>query len=197
MRAPRVLLVDNYDSFTFNVVQGLGALGADVVVRRNDALAPEDVAALSPTHVCISPGPGHPEAAGNSLAILRACLGRLPVLGICLGHQALAVALGGRVVAAKRLMHGRASTITHDGTGLFEGLEGAFEAGRYHSLSVSPDGLPPALRVNAHTDDDDREIMGLQHVAWPVAGVQFHPESVLTPGGQALFARFLSWRREA
>jgi len=195
MRAPRVLLVDNYDSFTFNVVQGLGVLGAEVLVRRNDTIAAEDVAALSPTHVCISPGPGRPEAAGQSLAILRACLGRLPVLGICLGHQALAIALGGRVVAAKRLMHGRPSTISHDGSGLFEGLTGAFEAGRYHSLAVSSEGLPPALRVNARTDDEDREIMGLQHVSWPVAGVQFHPESVLTPGGQALFARFLSWRQ--
>lgn len=193
MRAPRVLLVDNYDSFTFNVVQGLGMLGAEVIVLRNDAVAPEDVAGLAPTHLCISPGPGRPEAAGRSLDVLRACLGRIPVLGVCLGHQALAVALGGRVVAARRLMHGRSSMVRHDGTGVFADLPVPFEAGRYHSLAVAREGLPETLRMNAWTDDADAEVMGLQHVALPVAGVQFHPESVLTPAGQALFARFLSW----
>jgi anthranilate synthase/aminodeoxychorismate synthase-like glutamine amidotransferase len=194
MRAPRVLLVDNYDSFTYNVVQGFGMLGADVTVRRNDAVSVEDVARLGATHVCISPGPGRPETAGRTLEVLRGCLGRVPILGVCLGHQALAVVFGGQVVGARRLMHGRSSLVEHDGTGLFEGLPRPFPAGRYHSLAVAADSLPADLRINARTADPDAEVMGIQHGSLPVAGVQFHPESVLTPDGQALFARFLSWR---
>ncbi len=190
---PRVLLIDNYDSFTWNVVQGLGRLGADVLVHRNDALDLDSAAQLAPTHLVISPGPGRPESAGLSVAILRAWVGRLPILGICLGHQALAAAFGGEVGPAARLVHGKASAVAHDGTGLFAGLPSPLSVGRYHSLAVPESGLPGGFRVNARTLDADAEVMGLQHETLPVAGVQFHPESVLTPDGQALLANFLRW----
>lgn len=191
--APRVLLVDNYDSFTWNVVQGLARLGAEVLVRRNDAVALSEVETLAPTHLVVSPGPGRPEDAGVSVAFLRALAGRLPILGICLGHQALAAAFGGRVAAARRLMHGKASPIVHDGTGVFAGLASPLVAGRYHSLAVPADALPVDFCANAFTDDADREVMGLRHRSLPIAGVQFHPESVLTPDGQVLLANFLKF----
>lgn len=188
----RVLLIDNYDSFTFNVVQGLAMLGADVVVRRNDVLDEAAAEALGPTHLVISPGPGRPEDAGVSPRLLRHFAGRVPVLGVCLGHQALAVAFGGTVGPAARLMHGKTSRVRHDGRGLFEGLPSPVEVGRYHSLAVT--AVPDCLRVTAVTDDADAEIMALSHLSLPVHGVQFHPESVLTPCGQALLGNFLRLR---
>jgi anthranilate synthase/aminodeoxychorismate synthase-like glutamine amidotransferase len=190
----RVLLIDNYDSFTWNVVQGLGRLGAQVEVHRNDALDLDAAARIAPTHLVISPGPGRPEAAGISVALLRAWVGRLPILGICLGHQALAAAFGGEVIPAARLVHGKSSAVTHDATGVFAGLPAPMVVGRYHSLAVSARAVPAGFRINAHTLDADAEVMGLQHETLPVAGVQFHPESVLTPDGQALLANFLRWR---
>ncbi|MCK6503283.1 aminodeoxychorismate/anthranilate synthase component II [Myxococcota bacterium] len=183
----RVLVIDNYDSFTFNLVQALQVLGAEVLVHRNDSIDVEGAFALRPTHLLISPGPGTPDDAGVSLPLLLAAIGRLPVLGVCLGHQALCQVLGGRVVPAKALVHGKQSLVHHDGRGLFTGLPQPMPCGRYHSLAVAD--LPPALEACAHTDDG--EIMSVRHRALPVHGVQFHPESVLTPDGPRLLARFL------
>jgi anthranilate synthase/aminodeoxychorismate synthase-like glutamine amidotransferase len=191
----RVLLIDNYDSFTYNLVQAFGSLGAEVVVRRNDAIAAGDVAALGPTHLVVSPGPGRPADAGVSVALLRAFLGRLPLLGVCLGHQALAEALGARVERAERLVHGKASPVYHDGRTLYEGLPNPFAAGRYHSLAVREESLPAELAVAAYTSDG--EIMGLRHRTLAAEGVQFHPESVLTPEGQRLLRNFLDLRAPA
>jgi anthranilate synthase/aminodeoxychorismate synthase-like glutamine amidotransferase len=191
----RVLLIDNYDSFTYNLVQAFGSLGAEVVVRRNDAIAAGDVAALGPTHLVVSPGPGRPADAGVSVALLRAFLGRLPLLGVCLGHQALAEALGARVERAERLVHGKASPVYHDGLTLYEGLPNPFAAGRYHSLAVREESLPAELAVAAYTSDG--EIMGLRHRTLAAEGVQFHPESVLTPEGQRLLRNFLDLRAPA
>ncbi len=187
----RVLLLDNYDSFTFNVVQALQMLGATVEVRRNDRTTLEAVRAWGPTHLVVSPGPGRPEDAGLSLALIGAFAGGLPVLGICLGHQAIAQALGGRVIAARRLMHGKTSHVRHLGeaTTLFDGLRSPLPVGRYHSLAVEAETLPEALHAVAW--DEEGEIMALEHATWPLFGVQFHPESVLTPDGPALLSRFL------
>jgi anthranilate synthase/aminodeoxychorismate synthase-like glutamine amidotransferase len=196
--SPHVLMIDNFDSFTFNVVQALGSLGARVTVRRNDAIGPEEAVALEPSHVVVSPGPGRPEQAGVSIEIVRAFLGLAPVLGICLGHQALAAALGGTVGPAARLMHGKSSRVYHDGRTLYQGLPNPFEAGRYHSLAVSDEPLPSELSVSAYTSQG--EVMGVRHREHPVEGVQFHPESVLTPEGQHLLRNFLDLecpRREA
>ncbi len=184
-----VLVVDNYDSFTYNLVQALAALGAEVTVRRNDAVTVDEAEALAPTHLLISPGPGRPEDAGISMAMIGAFLDRVPVLGVCLGHQALGALLGGKIVAAKTLMHGKSSPVYHDGRTLFEGLPNPFPAGRYHSLAVAEEGLPEALAVSAYTSEG--EIMGLRHRRHPVEGVQFHPESVLTPEGNRLLRNFL------
>jgi anthranilate synthase/aminodeoxychorismate synthase-like glutamine amidotransferase len=184
-----VFLLDNYDSFTFNLVQALRELGAEVTVERNDAVTVEQALATNPTHVLISPGPGRPEAAGITLDLIGAAIERLPLLGVCLGHQALAVALGGRVEHAPRCMHGKPSGVYHDGRTLFQGLPNPFEAGRYHSLAVPEDGVPADLEVSAYTSDG--EVMGLRHKRLPVEGVQFHPESVLTPEGNRLLANFL------
>ena len=186
----RVLLLDNYDSFTYNLVQALGRLGAEVTVRRNDALGVDEAERLAPTHLVISPGPGRPEAAGVCVELLRRMLPRIPILGVCLGHQALAVALGGRVDAAPRLMHGKTSLVYHDGATLYEGLPNPFPAGRYHSLVVAEEGLPADLMVAAYTSEG--EIMGLRHRRRPAEGVQFHPESILTPEGDRLLRNFLS-----
>ncbi len=186
----RILLVDNYDSFTFNLVQAFLALGAQVTVRRNDAITLDEARALAPTHVVISPGPGRPEDAGVTMPLIEQSLGRVPLLGVCLGHQALAAVLGGRVIGAKSLVHGKASPVYHDGRSLYQGLASPFPAGRYHSLAVSEDQLPADLAISAYTSDG--EIMGLRHRRFPVEGVQFHPESVLTPEGQRLLANFLA-----
>ena len=186
---PRVLLLDNYDSFTFNLVQAFGALGAEVVVRRSDAIDPAGARALEPTHLVVSPGPGAPESAGVSVPLIRELLDDVPVLGVCLGHQALAVALGGRVERASRPTHGKASSVYHDGRTVYQGLPNPFSAGRYHSLVVVEDGLPDALSVSAYTSEG--EIMGIRHRTRPAEGVQFHPESLLTPQGERLLRNFL------
>ena len=187
---PRLLLIDNYDSFTYNLVQAFLVLGAEVLVHRNDALDVEAALALAPTQLCISPGPGTPRDAGVSMAMIAAFAGRVPVLGVCLGHQAIAEVFGGRVVRNWRLMHGKTSSVTHDGAGVFAGQPSPLEVGRYHSLVAAPDSLPPELIVTAQTAEG--EIMGLRHSTLAVEGVQFHPESVLTPAGPRLLANFLA-----
>jgi anthranilate synthase/aminodeoxychorismate synthase-like glutamine amidotransferase len=185
----RLLLIDNYDSFTYNLVQAFLVLGAQVDVYRNDALTPQAAAALAPTHLCISPGPGTPYDAGVSMDMIRAFAGRVPVLGVCLGHQSIVEVFGGKVVRAGRLMHGKTSPVHHDGRTLFSGLPQPCEVGRYHSLIASPATLPAQLEVSARTAQD--EIMGVRHRTLCVEGVQFHPESILTPQGPALLANFL------
>ena len=192
MTAPRLLLVDNYDSFTYNLVQAFLVLGADVLVHRNDAITVAEARALAPTHLCISPGPGAPHEAGVSIEMIRAFTGELPVLGVCLGHQSIVEALGGEVVRAGRLMHGKVSMVDHDGRGIFEGLPNPFAAGRYHSLIAKPEALPPVLEVSARTAEG--EIMAVRHRELMIDGVQFHPESILTPDGPTLMARFLAGR---
>jgi para-aminobenzoate synthetase component 2 len=189
---PRLLLIDNYDSFTYNLVQAFLVLGADVIVRRNDAITVEEARGIQPTHLCISPGPGTPDDAGVSRAMIEAFAGQVPVLGVCLGHQTLVEVFGGRVVRAGRLMHGKTSLVHHDGRVLFEGLSQPFEAGRYHSLIARPDSLPAVLEVSARTDEG--EIMGARHRELVVEGVQFHPESILTPEGPSLMGNFLKLR---
>lgn len=188
----RLLLIDNYDSFTYNLAQAFMVLGAQVEVVRNDAWTVAQAVDWAPTHVCISPGPGHPDDAGISGAAIQAFLGRVPLLGVCLGHQALAAQLGGHVGRAPRLMHGKASLVWHDGEGLYRGLPNPMEVARYHSLIVDGDRLPPALKVTSYTDQG--EVMGVRHADAPAFGVQFHPESVLTPDGPSLLANFLEVR---
>lgn len=185
----RMLLIDNYDSFTYNVVQAFAALGADVSVHRNDAITIEAALELDPTHLVISPGPGRPEDAGVSLAMIAAFAERVPVLGICLGHQSLVQHFGGEIARAERLMHGKTSLTKHDGKTIFEGLPQPLEVGRYHSLCALRESLPDALKLTAETDRG--EIMGVRHKTLPLEGVQFHPESVLTPDGRQLMANFL------
>jgi anthranilate synthase/aminodeoxychorismate synthase-like glutamine amidotransferase len=188
----RLLLVDNYDSFTYNLVQAFLVLGAEVLVYRNDAITLPEADALAPTHLCISPGPGTPAQAGVSIAMIRHFAGRIPVFGVCLGHQSITEAFGGRVVRAPRLMHGKTSMITHDGQGVFAGLANPCEVGRYHSLIAEAASLPAELAVTARTAEG--EIMGLRHAGLNVEGVQFHPESVLTPAGPAMMQNFLAAR---
>jgi len=185
-----ILVLDNYDSFTYNLVQYLGELGARMRVARNDALSADDVEALAPEGIVISPGPGNPNGAGISLELIRRFHTRVPILGVCLGHQAIGQAFGGTVARAQRQMHGKTSPITHDGRGVFRGLPPRFEATRYHSLVVLEAGLPADLEITARADDG--EIMGLRHRRYPVEGVQFHPESILTSQGKALLANFLA-----
>jgi len=187
--APRILMVDNYDSFTFNLVQSFSTHGAEVMVYRNDQITPTECETIQPSHLVISPGPGRPENAGVSLAILEAMLGRIPILGVCLGHQCLVQHLGGDVIPAKRLMHGKASTIQHDGRGVFATLPNPMTVGRYHSLSVQRSSLPDSLESTASTQDG--EIMAVRHKSLPAIGVQFHPESILTPDGDTLLLNFL------
>ena len=186
----RVLLIDNYDSFTYNLAQALQVLGAEVVVHRNDQLSVAQATAIGASHLIVSPGPGRPESAGNTMAIIDALYQQIPVLGVCLGHQALVSVLGGRVVHAKTLMHGKTSNIHHDGLSLFSGLPQPFKAGRYHSLVV--DQLPDDLTVSAYTREWD--VMAVRHASLPVVGVQFHPESVLTPDGPRLLENFLAFQ---
>jgi anthranilate synthase/aminodeoxychorismate synthase-like glutamine amidotransferase len=188
---PRLLLIDNYDSFTYNLVQAFLVLGADVHVYRNDAMTVDEALAFAPSHLCISPGPGTPYDAGVSMDMIRAFAGRLPVLGVCLGHQSIVEVFGGKVVRAGRLMHGKTSIIQHDGHTLFEGLPQPCEVGRYHSLIAAPESLPPELEVSARTAES--EIMGVRHRTFMVEGVQFHPESILTPDGPALMKNFLGF----
>ncbi len=186
----RVLMIDNYDSFTYNLVQYLGELGAEVEVVRNDAGSAEALLAREPMGVVISPGPGEPSAAGVSLPMVEACMARrLPLLGVCLGHQAIGQCLGGRIVRARSIMHGKVSPIEHDGAGVFRGLPSPFEATRYHSLVIARESCPGELLVTAHTPD--REIMGVRHRKLPIEGVQFHPEPILTKHGKRLLRNFL------
>ncbi|MCA1799430.1 MAG: aminodeoxychorismate/anthranilate synthase component II [Xanthomonadaceae bacterium] len=188
-----LLMIDNYDSFTFNLVQYLCELGSKVEVRRNDAISPDEVERLAPSHIVISPGPGTPDDAGVSLALVERFAGRVPILGVCLGHQAIGQAFGGRVVHARRVMHGKTSRVRHDGRGAFAGLPQGFTATRYHSLVVDAGTVPACLEVTAWTDDGDGgdEVMGLRHREFPVEGVQFHPEAILTEHGKLLLRNFL------
>ena len=185
-----IVLIDNYDSFTYNLVQYLGELGAEVRVMRNDTATVNDVAAAKPDRIVISPGPGRPEQAGITMDVIKQFGSATPILGVCLGHQAIGAVFGGDVVRAEVPMHGKTSTIEHDGLGVFCGIEGPFVASRYHSLVVAEDQLPAALEVSARTQGDGT-IMGLRHRTWPVHGVQFHPESVLTEEGRHLLRNFL------
>jgi len=187
--ATRVLVIDNYDSFVYNLVQELGELGADPVVHRNDAIDVAGIRAAAPDAILISPGPGRPESAGISMDVIRELAGECPILGVCLGHQALGQVFGGEVVAAPTLMHGKTSGIHHRGVGVFSGLPDPFVATRYHSLIVERSSLPDVLEVTAETSDG--VIMGLRHRTLDVEGVQFHPESFLTPSGPSLLANFL------
>jgi anthranilate synthase/aminodeoxychorismate synthase-like glutamine amidotransferase len=187
-----LLLIDNYDSFTYNLVQAFMVLGADVLVHRNDQITVDEARALQPTHLCISPGPGTPYDAGVSMKMIEAFAGELPVFGVCLGHQSLVEVFGGKVVRAGRLMHGKTSLVHHDGRALFQDMPEPFEAGRYHSLIAKLESLPDTLEVTARTDAD--EIMGVRHRELNVEGVQFHPESVLTPQGPVVMGNFLRLR---
>jgi anthranilate synthase/aminodeoxychorismate synthase-like glutamine amidotransferase len=184
-----ILVLDNYDSFTYNLVQYLGELGATMRVARNDVITVDDVEGLAPEGIVISPGPGNPDGAGISLELIRRFHTRVPILGVCLGHQAIGQAFGGTVARARKQMHGKTSAITHDGRGVFRGLPAGFEATRYHSLVVLEADLPAALEISARAEDG--EIMGLRHRQYPVEGVQFHPESILTSQGKALLGNFL------
>ena len=187
---PRLLLIDNYDSFTYNLVQAFLILGAEVEVIRNDEITIEQALAKDITHLCISPGPGTPHDAGVSIPMIRAFAGRLPIFGVCLGHQSIVEAFGGDVVRAPRLMHGKTSLVNHDGRTLFEGLDQPCEVGRYHSLIAAPDKVPAVLEVCATTAEG--EIMAVRHREFVIEGVQFHPESVLTPQGPQLMGNFLT-----
>ena len=183
-------MIDSYDSFVYNLVQYLGELGAEVRVRRNDQVGLDEVAEMTPEHIVISPGPGRPEDAGVSMDIIRRFGPTTPILGVCLGHKAIGMVYGGVVTRATAPMHGKTSTVVHDGKGIFDGVESPFQAGRYHSLIVSGDGFPTQLQASAHTRED-RTIMGVRHVSYPVHGVQFHPESVLTDEGKRILRNFL------
>jgi anthranilate synthase/aminodeoxychorismate synthase-like glutamine amidotransferase len=185
----RVLVIDNYDSFTFNLVQYLGELGAELVVHRNDQVTLDGIADAKADRLVISPGPGHPADAGIIVEAIRRFGPRLPILGVCLGHQAIGLAFGGEVVRAPQPVHGKTSEVEHDGLGIFAGVESPFEAARYHSLVVSPERWPDALVASARTRDGI--VMGLRHRQWPVHGVQFHPESILTGPGRQLLRNFL------
>jgi anthranilate synthase/aminodeoxychorismate synthase-like glutamine amidotransferase len=188
-----IVVIDNYDSFTYNLVQYLGELGAEVRVMRNDTVTVDEVRRAKPDRIVISPGPGRPEDAGVTMKTIEALGESTPILGVCLGHQAIGAVFGGSVVRAAVPMHGKTSTIEHDGLGVFAGIEGPFEASRYHSLIVAEDGLPDALVVSARTRED-HTIMGLRHRTWPVHGVQFHPESILTAEGRTILRNFLDDR---
>ena len=188
-----LLLIDNYDSFTYNLVQYLGELGADVHVHRNDAIGIEQIAAWEPSAIVISPGPCTPNEAGISVPLIQSFAGRIPILGVCLGHQAIGQAFGGKIVRAERVMHGKVSPVTHDGRGVFAELPSPFTATRYHSLAIERATMPACLAITATADDG--EVMGVRHREWPVEGVQFHPEAILTEHGHALLRNFLERAR--
>jgi anthranilate synthase component 2/para-aminobenzoate synthetase component 2 len=185
-----LLMIDNYDSFTYNLVQYLMELGAEVRVARNDAVTLDEIAAMRPSGIVISPGPRTPEYAGISVSLVQRFAAEIPILGVCLGHQAVGVAFGGAIAPARRIMHGKTSAIAHDGQGIYQGLPNPFEATRYHSLVIREEGLPDCLEITAHSDDG--EIMGFRHRELPVEGIQFHPESILTATGKDLLRNFLS-----
>ena len=187
-----LLMIDNYDSFTYNLVQYFGELGSDVKVFRNDEITLDQIAALSPSHLCISPGPCSPSQAGISIAAIQQFAGKVPILGVCLGHQAIGEAFGGDVVRAKQVMHGKVDTIHSKRRGVFQGLPASFQVTRYHSLAISKDPLPSCLEITAVTDDE--EIMGVRHKTLAVEGVQFHPESILSEYGHELLNNFLKMR---
>jgi len=188
-----LLMIDNYDSFTYNLVQYLGELGADVRVFRNDAITLDEVAAMAPTQIVVSPGPCTPSEAGISVPLIQRFAGHVPILGVCLGHQAIGQAFGGRIVRARRVMHGKLSPVTHDNRGVFAGIPSPFAVTRYHSLAIEPDRVPAELEVTATADDG--EIMGVRHRELAVEGVQFHPEAILTEHGMRLLGNFLEGRR--
>lgn len=185
-----ILMIDNYDSFTFNLVQYLRILGAEVMVRRNDKIFLQDIKQLAPKGIIVSPGPGRPEEAGISTDVIKTFAGKIPILGVCLGHQAIVHVFGGDVVRAAKIMHGKTSRIQSDGKGLFDGIAGSFEAMRYHSLVACPKTLPDSLAVTARSEDDG-EIMGVRHREYPIEGIQFHPESIMTIIGKRLLRNFL------
>ncbi len=185
-----ILMIDNYDSFTYNLVQYFGELKADMKVFRNDSLTVADVKKMNPAKIVISPGPGRPEDAGISVALIKEFGGKVPILGVCLGHQGIGYAFGGKIINAKKLMHGKTSLIEHNGKEIFKGLSHPFEATRYHSLVIDPKSLPDCLEVTAYTTDD-KEIMGVRHKTLPIWGVQFHPESILTVEGKNILRNFL------
>ena len=187
-----LLVIDNYDSFTYNLVQYLGELGADITVRRNDAISVDEVGVLAPTAIVISPGPCAPAQAGVSVPLIQRWGSTIPTLGVCLGHQAIGEAYGGRVVRARRVMHGKCSTVRHDGTGLFQGLPNPLPVMRYHSLIVERESLPDDLEILAVATDDATEVHAMRHCRHPVWGVQFHPESILTTGGKTILENFLA-----
>jgi len=190
-----ILVIDNYDSFTYNLVQYLGELGGDIVVRRNDEIDLAGIEALAPDHILISPGPCTPNEAGISLALIEHFKGKIPILGVCLGHQAISQAFGGEVVRADHLMHGKTSEIHHSGKGVFAGVPSPFTATRYHSLIVKRETLPDCLEITAETAEG--EIMGLRHREYPVEGVQFHPESIMTEHGKTILRNFLAYKAGA
>ena len=192
MIKPMTLMIDNYDSFTYNLVQYMGELGREIHVARNDQITVEQIEHLKPSHIVISPGPGSPKDAGISKEVIRQFSGKIPILGVCLGHQCIGEVFGGRIIRANRLMHGKTSMIGHDGNGIFSGLPNPFEATRYHSLLVERESLPDCLTITAETTDQ-KEIMGLAHKQHPTVGVQFHPESILTQAGKELLRNFLSY----
>ena len=188
-----ILVIDNYDSFTYNLVQYLGELSQEIIVHRNDAITLDEIAALKPDHLLISPGPCSPAEAGVSVAVIQRFAGEIPILGVCLGHQSIGHAFGGKIIRAQRLMHGKTSTIHHEGVGVFVGLPNDFPAIRYHSLVIERESLPECLEITATSEDG--EIMGVRHKTLPIEGVQFHPESILTEHGHALLQNFLDQNR--
>jgi anthranilate synthase component 2 len=188
-RYAMIVIIDNYDSFTYNLVQYIEQIGASVRVVRNDAATTEDIASWNPAGIVISPGPGRPDSAGISLDVIRQFSGKVPILGVCLGHQAIGMAFGGKVVSAKKLMHGKTSAIHADGNTLYKGIKQPFQAMRYHSLAVSREELPDCLEISSESEDG--EIMGLRHKEHPTEGIQFHPESIMTPAGKRLLKNFL------
>ncbi|OGP85770.1 MAG: anthranilate/aminodeoxychorismate synthase component II [Deltaproteobacteria bacterium RBG_16_54_11] len=185
-----ILMIDNYDSFTYNLVQYIGQLGGDVVVHRNDKIAIDEIQGMKPDAICLSPGPCTPKEAGICIEVIKQLYSTIPILGVCLGHQAIGYAFGAEVVRAERIMHGKTSQITNDGRTIFQGLPNPFVAGRYHSLLVERNSLPDCLEISAETEQG--EIMGIRHKEYPVEGIQFHPESVLTPNGKRILKNFLA-----